>query len=122
MGELELTFGEGRAEVKLMARYPGNEPVIYIHNHNAHVGAVALGEFDSKSQRVSVSVITKLGHKDDTIARAAAYRICKDIKRTVCVVAGVHLDNITQDEIEKILSNAINLVDEFLSKLSLPTG
>jgi CO dehydrogenase/acetyl-CoA synthase epsilon subunit len=74
-----------------------------------------LGEYDHENNRASVSVITRLGHKDDAIAQQAAYLISKSTKRPVCVVAGVHLDNITTEEIDKILENATLAVEDFLS-------
>ena len=89
---------------------------MYIYNQNAHIGAVALGEYDPSSGRASTSVITRLGHKDDVIAQKAAYLISKSIKKPVCVIAGIHLDHITKTEINRILKNADALVSEFVSK------
>jgi len=88
---------------------------VYIYNENAHVGAVALGEYDHQQERASVSVITRLGHKDDAVAQKAAYLISKSLKKPVCVIAGIHLDNITQEEIDKILTNTEIAVEEFIS-------
>ena len=115
MVEYELTRGEGRTEVSLVAKEMGSDLVVHIYNQNAHIGAVAVGEYDFKNNRTSVSVITRLGHKDDTIAQRAAYLINKAIKKPVCVVAGVHLDNITQEEVDNILANAESAVEEFIS-------
>ncbi len=111
----ELTKGEGRTRVNLLASELGNDLVVTIYNENAHIGAVAVGEYDYEHQRTSVSVITRLGHKDDAIAQKAAHLISKSIKKPVCVIAGVHLDNITREEIDKILENAMSVVEEFVS-------
>ena len=48
---------------------------MFIYNKNAHVGAVAIGEYDNEDERASVSMITRLRHKDDAIAQKAAYLI-----------------------------------------------
>ncbi len=115
MAGSELTKGEGRTRVNLLASEIGDDGlVIFIYNHNAHIGAVAVGEYDFEHQRASVSVLTRLGHKDDTIAQQAAYSIIKSTKKTVCVIAGIHLENITQEEIGKILENAVSVVEEFI--------
>ena len=53
--------------------------------------------------RSSVAVITRLEHKDDSVAQKAAYLISKHLKEPVCVIAGVHVDNLTRAEISKIL-------------------
>ena len=111
----ELTKGEGRTRVNLLASDMGDDLVVSIYNENAHIGAVAVGEYDFEHQRASVSVVTRLGHKDDAIAQQAAHSISKSTRKPVCVIAGVHLDNITQEEIDKILENAMSVVEEFIS-------
>jgi len=111
----ELTKGEGRTRVNLLASDMGNDLVVSIYNENAHVGAVAVGEYDHEHQRASVSVITRLGHKDDAIAQKAAHLITKSIGKPVCVIAGIHLDNITQEEVDKISENSMSAVEEFIN-------
>jgi hypothetical protein len=114
MGEYEITKGQGRTRISLWAKGFGGEFVVLIYNKNAHIGAVAVGEYDHKENRTSTSVITRLGHKDDVIARKAAYLISKHTKRPSCVIAGVHLDNITVEEIQKLLEVADSCVRDFL--------
>ena len=115
MVKYEYTRGEGRTKVDLLAYNMGSDLVVSIYNENAHIGAVAVGEYDHEEERASVSVITRLGHKDDAIAQRAAYLISKSIKKPVCVIAGVHLDNITKEEIDKLLENAEVAVEDFIS-------
>lgn len=114
MGEHEITKGEGRTKVSLLAESLGGDLVVFIYNENAHIGAVAVGEYDHKQNRASTSVITRLGHKDDVIAQKAAYLISKHTKRPSCVIAGVHLDNITGEEIEKLLEVTDSCLEDFL--------
>ena len=114
-GKYELTKGEGRTRVNLVAGEMGDDLIVSIHNENAHIGAVAVGEYDHETGRASVSVITRLGHKDDAIAQKAAYSISKSTRRPVCVIAGIHLENITAEEIDKILENSTMAVEEFLN-------
>jgi len=116
MDKYELTKGGGRTKVNLLAHYMGSDLIVYIYNENAHIGAVAVGEYDHKKRRASTSVITRLGHKDDSVAQKAAHSISKSTRKPVCVVAGIHLDNITDAEIDKILENTRGLVDEFITK------
>ena len=109
-----LTTGEGRTRVNLYTYRMGEELVVCIYNENAHIGAVALGEYDSKEQRASISVITRLGHKDDIVAQKAAHLICKHLKKSICVIAGIHIDNITEQELQHVLENVDNLIGDFL--------
>jgi len=114
MEEYTLTEGEGRTSISLIAENMGDDRIITVRNQKAHIGAIALGEYDFANERASVSVITRLGHKDDAIARQAAYSISKRLKKSVCVIAGVHVDNITGDEIEKILENSARAVEKYI--------
>ena len=117
MSRYELIKGEGRTKVSLSAYYMGDDPIVLIYNDNAHLGAVAVGEYDHREKRASTSVITRLGHKDDAMAYQAAYLISKATKRPACVIAGVHLANITEQEIDELMENARILVDEFIKSL-----
>ena len=112
-----ISRGEGRTEVQLKAQWMGSDPVIFISNKNAHIGAVSVGEYDPVTERTSTSMITRLGHKDDAVAQGAAYRISKAWKKPVCVIAGIHLEDISSQEIGEILRYAQSLVDEFLQSI-----
>jgi hypothetical protein len=118
MVEYELTKGEGRARINVTVNSMGSDLVVRIYNQNAHIGAVAIGEYDYEHERASVSVITRLGHKDDALAREAAYLLSKSIRRPVCVIAGVHLDNITRAEIDEILANTKTAISEVINVCS----
>lgn len=111
----KIGLGEGRTRVYLSADYMGDDLIACIFNENAHIGAVATGEYDQKEKRTSVSVTTRLGHKDDVVAQRAAHSISKFTKKAVCVVVGIHVDKITKAEIADILENTDRLVDEFLA-------
>jgi len=114
MGDLILSAGTGRTRVTLKASSLGNDIVVHITNESAHIGAVAVGEYDFANSRASVSTITRLGHKDDVIAYQAAYNISKTTHKPVCVIAGIHLDNITKEEIPTITHNAAECVKAYL--------
>ena len=115
MDKYHVTRGEGRTKVSLIACRMGSESVVWLYNENAHVGAVAVGEYDRKQKRASTSVITRLGHKDDAVAQNAAYLISKGTKRATCVIAGIHLDNITEVEIAEVMENASSLVNDLVN-------
>lgn len=116
MKGLELSRGGGKTRVRLSAYELGSDLVMCIHNENAHIGAVAVSEYDNKEQRVSTSVITRLGHKDDAIAQKAAYSVAKYTRKPVCVIAGIHIDDITREQIKQVVENVDALIEDFLSK------
>lgn len=117
MERYKLNRGRGRIKVSLLANSFGSDLVVFVYNENAHIGAVAVGEYDHVHERASVSLITRLGHKDDAIAQTAAYLISKSSHQPVCVIAGVHLDDITGEEIKKLVANASLLVEAFVKSM-----
>lgn len=123
MESYELEEGIGRTEVRLLAYRLRDDLIVCIYNENAHIGAVAVGEYDHNKQRASISIITRLGHRDDVIAQQAAYTVSKSLKKPVCVIAGIHVDNITRKEIDAIVKNSKTMVDRLLGRLlAEPTG
>jgi hypothetical protein len=122
MFEYILTKGEGRARVNVTVSSMGSDLVVRIYNQGAHIGAVAVGDYDYEHERASVSVVTRLGHKDDALAGEAAYLLSKSMRRPVCVIAGVHVDNITGEEIDKILANTKLAVSEIIDVCGLQKG
>jgi hypothetical protein len=111
MRTMMLNEGTGRTSVSLSTQLLGNDLVVFIYNEHGHIGAVAVADYSADENRASTSVITRLGHKDDLIARSAAYKICKFLKRPVCVIAGVHLDEITEEETAELVRNCDRLVE-----------
>ena len=113
--EWHLEAGSGRVKVSLAAGRMGTGIVVFLDNAARHIGAVAVSEFDHKEGRASTSVITLLGHKDDAVAYEAAHEICRRLQVPVCVVAGIHLDDIKQEEIRGIVDNAREAVKRFVA-------
>jgi len=112
-----LHEGTGRTRVTLSASAIGKDPIVCLFNDAGHIGAVAVAEYGKN--RTSVSVITRAGHKEDAVASAAARKLCKFLKKPVCVIAGIHLDNITEDEITQIVANCEKLVEKYIACASM---
>jgi gallate decarboxylase subunit D len=108
--EVLLTKTLGRIEVRLKAFRVGKDLVVIIDGGRGHLGAVAAGT-DCGGMAIS-SVLTTPGHRDDRIAKDAAERITKKLGCNCAVVAGVHYDDITPQEIKDVLILSSSLVDE----------
>ena len=119
---LHVDKGEGRLKVYVTAWYMGESLLLCIYNENAHLGAVSVSEFDHASGRNSVSTITLLGHKDDYLTREAAYLLGKHTQKPVGVICGVHVENITREEISQIMDNTKAAVEEIAARLDSGSG
>jgi gallate decarboxylase subunit D len=114
MKSILLSEGAGRTRVSLTTHSIGNDLVVCLFNEQGHLGAVAVADYSHEEKRASTSVITRLGHKDDVVAGNAARRLCKHLKKPVCAIAGIHLDDITEEEIAHITKNCDRLADRLL--------
>ena len=118
MVDFEINEGLGKTNVTLSIVYMGNDIVVTIFNENAHIGAVALAEYSFNEQRTSVSVVTRLGHKDDVIAQKTAHAITKETKKPSCVISGIHVDEINESEILEIEHNSDILISRLMEFLT----
>ena len=115
---LEMTHvetGEGRCHIRARVLPMGDNLIIAVTGGKAHIGAAALGEpYSSRTgqenTRASVSVLTRISHKEDAIAGHIASRLASILDVPVLVCCGIHLDNITPDEIKEINRNAETLI------------
>lgn len=117
MCKYQLSFGEGKTEVKLRASKEGNDLVVIITAGRAHVGAVALAvpcEKTPEGVTASSSVLTVPGHRDNIPAEQAALKLCKAFKRPVSVTAGLHIDHATEEEIQELMYNSQEVVEKLL--------
>ena len=106
-----------RIRISFQAVKMGDGLIIRIFNEYSHIGAVAVGEFDNESSRTSVSVLTRKGHKDDALAQKAAHAVTQISHKPTCVIAGVHLEGITKEEIALVIEITDQLIDEYLKSI-----
>lgn len=88
-----------------------------------HIGAIALGiprpSLEDKNKiSSSVSVLTITGHKEDVIVQKVAKVLSTALNSTVVVSCGIHIDNITFDDIQNLNLVIDNLLDELIYKIS----
>lgn len=102
----------GRISLILDWKKAGRDYVACLTGGDEHVGAVAVGFFDGASGRASSSVITSPGHRESAIAMAGAKVISETCKATSVFIVGIHLDNITKDEIDEIVSVSEEMIEE----------
>jgi len=103
-----------RAEVRLV----GSDLLVVLHGGSkSHIGSVAVAHprlslKDKKQVSSTASLYNFLGHKDGVVAQKVSETLSAMLNRNVVVVAGIHVDRITQKGIEKILENCDKLADK----------
>ncbi len=104
-----------RIDITLDVKKLGEDYLLTLTGGKEHVGAVAVGMFDEKSGRASSSVLTLPGHREEQLALDSAKRVSKATGKTSVVVAGIHVDNISLEEIKEIISTAEEMVENFIA-------
>lgn len=102
----------------------GNDWNISIYGGDIpHIGAIALGiprpSLEDKNKiSSSVSILTITGHKEDAIVQKIAKVLASTLNGTVVVSCGIHIDDITFDDIKNLNLVIDDLVDELISEIS----
>lgn len=99
----------------------GNDLVIIIGGGESHIGAVGISfptvSINTGENTVTTSVITMPSHKEDIVAKNISEKISKALNRKVVVIAGIHFDNLSKDDIDKILEGCNELTDKIIQEL-----
>lgn len=106
-------FGKGRHRVWAEAMPAGEDYVVFVGGgERPHVGSFSLS--DAAHAPFSASLP---GHKDHLVSGKAASRISKELGRTCAVVAGIHVDNATRQDIALLLKNSEGCIDLLIGML-----
>ncbi|MCQ1536054.1 hypothetical protein FTO70_10255 [Methanosarcina sp. KYL-1] len=111
----QITRKVGRIELLLDAKKLGDDYLLTLTGGKEHAGAVAVGLFDEKSQRASSSVICLPGHREEQLALQGARLVSRATRGTSVFVAGIHLDDISPEEIREIVSISGEMIEKFIA-------
>lgn len=102
-------------EVQLDSYEMGNDLVLILKGgEKYHVGAVAMAI--PYKQTASTSLISAYGHKDGDVAKPLAEKVAKSLKKTIVFIVGLHIENASKDDIQKLIDNSNKIIDEFLEE------
>jgi len=108
-----ISVGEGRYTVRLESYNVGRDMLIVITGgEEDHIGSATLIETQGHLQ-----TIIKKGHQDHIISERMANIIYDKIERDLLVVCGIHIDDASKEEIDRLVDNAQACVDIFLKEI-----
>ena len=88
-----------------------------------HIGAIGMAQVRqslkaAEETSATSSVFTFLGHKEDLLVKPLAEELTRRLARNSVVVAGIHWDNLTDDEIKTVEELCHRLTAKIIKKLT----
>lgn len=95
--------------------------VIISGGDKPHIGCVTLSVprpslSTSGGTSATTSVLNLMGHKDDEAAKYVSHLLSSKLNKNVVVTCGIHVDNITCEEIEITLDLIKRLTDTLIQE------
>jgi len=98
---LMITSGMGKHRIQLEQFYIGDHLLLVVKGgEQPHIGSVIICEPNKKTE------IVRLGtHKDYIVLRPLAETACEKYHTTVVAVGGIHINQATSEDIERVIQN-----------------
>ncbi|MBD3918562.1 hypothetical protein H8B09_07350 [Paenibacillus sp. PR3] len=108
--------------IQIRALAMGQDWVFLVSGGTAHIGAVAAA-YRSDDQPIPCEVVTVPGHREGKLAVELATLASHRLRRTVSVVAGIHLHQPSKQQIEAVVELARSKLNQMLEHVeSLDEG
>jgi len=107
------------AEVKII----GDDLMISVWGGTKpHIGSISVsvprpGLKDKTIMSSTSSVINLIGHKDEVVARKFSEQLSAKFNRNAIATAGIHIDDITENQMDIIMQNITDLCLDIINKL-----
>ena len=80
----------------------------------AHVGAVSLAVYEPIRNSATVSTICAYTHRDDIVAAKTAKKLAGELRCTVTVTVGIHIDDASNEEVQLFVRNCLSICDKII--------
>ncbi len=101
----------------------GDDLLVIIAGGKEHIGAIAVSiprtSLKYKDRlSASTSIFTRISHKEDEIVKKVGDKVASSTGKFTTVVAGIHFDNITEDEISLIFELCEQIADRIIREVN----
>lgn len=120
MERISAAFGEGKYEISGVAVLCGQDvSMTFTGGTLPHIGAVSLGIYEPVRNSATVSTITVFTHRDDRLSSVCAKKAATELRCSVTVTAGIHIDNAGEWELGLLCENFNQCVDLLIEKIKI---
>ena len=87
-----------------------------------HIGSIAVSVprpslQDNTTMSATSSIINLIGHKDEVVARKFSEQLAAKFNKNAIATAGIHIDDITENQINILMQNMTDLCLDIMIKL-----
>jgi hypothetical protein len=105
--QIALSYGEGRLRVHIHATLTvDGAAVILTGGERPHVGGMAMSVPRAHTGRPETWITPRPGHRDSDVATLVAELLCRETGCCTAVIAGIHIDQATREEIDLLVENS----------------
>ena len=118
----DLNIQKGRIKINMKAILIGEDLCVIISGGDCpHIGCVTLSVprpslLDESIISSTTSVLNLVGHKDDEAARYVSHELSSKLNKNVVVTCGIHIHNITAEEIKITINLLMELTETLIQK------
>lgn len=118
----DLNIESGRININMKAFEIGNDLCVMISGGDSpHIGCVTLtvprpSLLDKNVNSATTSILNLVGHKDDEAAKYVSDTLSARLNKNVVVTCGIHVDNITTEEIKTTINLLKQMTDRLIEK------
>lgn len=126
MKKIDSIYSDKNSDYSLAATIIGldnDDVVVVVTGGYDHIGAIGLAVprpslEDQNRTSATSSILTMLGHKEGVVVRYVSEKVAAATNRNVVVVAGIHYDNLVQEDLETLREQWIILTKKIIDHIN----
>ena len=126
MKDIESIYGDKKSTYSLAATIlvlDNDDVVVVVTGGYDHIGAIGLAVprpslEDQNRASATSSILTMLGHKEDVVSEYMSEKLAAATNRNVVVIAGIHYDNLVQEDIEALREQWVVLTKKIIEHIN----
>ena len=121
--QVRSSVGDGIFKVIAEVKIIGDDLIISVWGGTKpHIGSISVsvprpGLQDKTIMSATSSIINLIGHKDEVIARKFSEQLAAKFNKNAIATAGIHIDDITENQINILMQNMAELCRDIMIKL-----